>query len=133
VLLTAGLGLFFMWRTASGDPGVLRVGLEGRAAGARVDGAGGRGDAAQRLDLPALWVGNWGAMCVSCKLVRPMGAKHCAVLNKCVSRFDHFCPCVFQALAGKFKHRLNQRRRANTIPRHRKTQALHVSQRRWRA
>lgn len=94
VLLSAGVGLLFMWRTASRDPGVLTSGLE----------AVGRLGAAGRLDVPALWAGNWGALCVTCKLVRPLGAKHCGVLNKCVSRFDHFCPWVGNTV-GKRNHR----------------------------
>jgi hypothetical protein len=103
VVASAGAGLFFMYRTAFRDPGVLRVGLEGRA-GARGASASGSGDAAARLDMPVLWAGNWGAMCVTCKLVRPLGAKHCSVLNKCVSRFDHFCPWVGNTV-GKLNHR----------------------------
>ena len=46
----------------------------------------------------ALWAGHWGSLCVSCKIVRPLGAKHCGVLNKCVSRFDHYCPWVGNAI-----------------------------------
>jgi palmitoyltransferase len=103
VVASAGAGLFFMYRTAFRDPGVLRVGLEGRA-GARGASASGSGDAAARLDMPVLWAGNWGALCVTCKLVRPLGAKHCSVLNKCVSRFDHFCPWVGNTV-GKLNHR----------------------------
>ena len=30
--------------------------------------------------------------------MRPLGSKHCGVLNKCVSRFDHFCPWVGNAI-----------------------------------
>jgi hypothetical protein len=100
VVASAGLGLFFMYRTATRDPGVLRVGLEGRRPG----GASDSSEAASRLDLPALWAGNWGALCVTCKLVRPLGTKHCAVLNKCVARFDHFCPWVGNTV-GKLNHR----------------------------
>jgi palmitoyltransferase len=112
VVACAGAGLFFMYRTAFRDPGVLRTGLEGRAAARAVSsssisgggGGGGGADAAARLDMPALWAGNWGAMCVTCKLVRPLGAKHCSVLNKCVARFDHFCPWVGNTV-GKLNHR----------------------------
>ena len=35
---------------------------------------------------------------MSCKIVRPLGSKHCGVLNKCVSRFDHYCPWVGNAI-----------------------------------
>jgi palmitoyltransferase ZDHHC13/17 len=94
VLATACAGLVAMYRCSTRDPGVLLAGLEGRSGGSP----------AQRLDLPALWAGNWGALCVTCKLVRPLGAKHCAVMNRCVARFDHFCPWV-GATVGKRNHR----------------------------
>lgn len=89
VVLSAGLGLIFFYRTAFSDPGVLTAGLEGKGRG-RANG----NRANSRVDLPALWAGNWGSLCVSCKIVRPLGSKHCAVLNKCVLRFDHYCPWV---------------------------------------
>lgn len=94
VLLSCGLGLLAMWRTGHRDPGVLSSGLE----------AGARAGPSARLDVPALWAGNWASLCVTCKLVRPLGAKHCGVLNKCVARFDHFCPWVGNTV-GKNNHR----------------------------
>jgi len=48
----------------------------------------------RQLDSPALWAGNWGQLCVSCKIVRPLRAKHCSVTDRCVECFDHFCPWV---------------------------------------
>ncbi len=98
VVAAVGVGLFFMYRTASRDPGVLSSGLESLSLARAGTGA------AARLDLPALWAGNWGALCVTCKLVRPLGAKHCSVLNRCVARFDHFCPWVGNTI-GKHNHR----------------------------
>jgi len=96
-----GVGLLFMFRAAQRDPGSLRSGLE--AVPLTRPGSSARGSAA-RLDVPALWAGNWGALCVTCKLVRPLGAKHCTVLNRCVARFDHFCPWVGNTI-GKHNHR----------------------------
>jgi len=98
VVLSVGAGFYFMYRTATRDPGILTGGLE--AVALPRPGAG----AAARLDIPTLWAGNWGALCVTCKLVRPLGAKHCAVINKCVARFDHFCPWVGNTI-GKRNHR----------------------------
>ena len=101
VVTCVGGGLWFMYRTSVRDPGVLRSGLEGVGL-ARHSGAS--SSAAARLDVPTLWAGNWGALCVTCKLVRPLGAKHCSQLNRCVSRFDHFCPWVGNTV-GKMNHR----------------------------
>ena len=98
VVLCVGAGFYFMYRTATRDPGILTGGLETLMLPR--PGAG----AAARLDIPTLWAGNWGSLCVTCKLVRPLGAKHCSVINKCVARFDHFCPWVGNTI-GKRNHR----------------------------
>ena len=47
-----------------------------------------------QLDSPALWAGAWNQLCVTCRVVRPLRAKHCAVSDRCVHMFDHFCPWV---------------------------------------
>ena len=63
------------------EAGSLRAGLEARRpAGVR------------KADVPALWAGHWGALCVACRLIKPPGAKHCRVMDRCYARFDHFCP-----------------------------------------
>lgn len=38
----------------------------------------------RNLDSPVLWAGNWNQLCVSCKIVRPLRAKHCAVTDRCI-------------------------------------------------
>lgn len=101
VVTCVGAGLAFMYRTSVRDPGVLRSGLEGVGLARH---GGSASSAAARLDVPTLWAGNWGALCVTCKLVRPLGAKHCSTLNRCVARFDHFCPWVGNTV-GKLNHR----------------------------
>ena len=59
-----------------------------------------------QLDSPALWAGAWNQLCVTCRIVRPLRAKHCAVSDRCVHLFDHYCPWVgplptqLQPLAG---------------------------------
>ena len=67
-------------------------------------------DASQRLtqyrqlDSPALWAGNWGQLCVSCKIVRPLRAKHCSVTDRCVELFDHYCPWVCPSVCQLMKY-----------------------------
>lgn len=65
-------------------------------------GRSGKGPYSQ-LDTPALWTGNWGQLCVTCRIVRPLRAKHCAVTDRCIENFDHFCPWVGNSI-GKVGH-----------------------------
>lgn len=60
---------------------------EGGRGGAKGGGAG-------VLDNPALAAGQWGQLCVSCRIVRPLRAKHCSITGRCVEAFDHYCPWV---------------------------------------
>ncbi len=58
----------------------------------------------RQLDSPALWAGNWSQLCVSCKIVRPLRAKHCSVTDRCVQTFDHFCPWVGNTIGKGNRH-----------------------------
>jgi palmitoyltransferase len=103
VLASAGVGLMYMKRVSVSDPGFvtaamlksLRRGSSASSADREVD---------DRLNHSELWAGNWGQLCVTCKFVKPFGTKHCSMRDKCVARFDHYCPWMGNAI-GKRNHR----------------------------
>lgn len=70
---------------------------EGGRGGAKGGGAG-------VLDNPALAAGQWGQLCVSCRIVRPLRAKHCSITGRCVEAFDHYCPWVGNAIGRGNRH-----------------------------
>eukprot|EP00013_Stygamoeba_regulata_P014951 CAMPEP_0177677836 /NCGR_PEP_ID=MMETSP0447-20121125/28643_1 /TAXON_ID=0 /ORGANISM="Stygamoeba regulata, Strain BSH-02190019" /LENGTH=343 /DNA_ID=CAMNT_0019186709 /DNA_START=411 /DNA_END=1442 /DNA_ORIENTATION=- len=51
-------------------------------------------DAQQRYSYQFDGKQYWGRFCTSCKIVRPLRAKHCALCHRCVSRMDHHCPWI---------------------------------------
>ena len=128
--LLALAGLYFLYLTTCADPGFIPLNRSSRSGGGGSSGSGsgsssgggkastiqmqrwdragsdkalggrGGGGGGAVLDNPALAAGQWGQLCVSCRIVRPLRAKHCSVTNRCVEVFDHYCPWVSRRLFG---------------------------------
>lgn len=101
----ACFGLFFLYKTTTADPGFIPTGDARHAKGENEQEAGETIEALYRdLDSPVLWAGNWNQLCVTCKIIRPLRAKHCAVTDRCVEVFDHYCPWVGNAIGKGNRH-----------------------------
>ncbi|KFK33845.1 hypothetical protein AALP_AA5G067400 [Arabis alpina] len=95
-LATAGLYMFY--RCSSKDPGYIRMNIH--------DQQNMKDDEPLlkiELNNPALLAGNWTQLCPSCKIVRPLRAKHCSTCDRCVEQFDHHCPWVSNCIGKKNK------------------------------
>ena len=76
-VLIVGWGLALMAVLNVSDPGyVPQRGARGRSKhGAEKDALKPLSNI-ENLDCPALWAGRWEQLCVTCKIVRPLRAKH---------------------------------------------------------
>ncbi|XP_073034242.1 protein S-acyltransferase 24-like [Primulina eburnea] len=95
-LATSGLVLFY--RCSSKDPGFIKMN--------RYDQENMKDDEPLlkvEVNNPALLAGNWSQLCSTCKIVRPLRAKHCSTCDRCVEQFDHHCPWVSNCIGKKNK------------------------------
>ncbi|XP_022938163.1 protein S-acyltransferase 24-like [Cucurbita moschata] len=97
-VLLATTGLLMFYRCSSKDPGFIRLNMH--------DSQSMKDDEPLlkiEVNNPALLAGNWSQLCATCKIVRPLRAKHCATCNRCVEQFDHHCPWVSNCIGKKNK------------------------------
>uniref|UniRef100_A0A6N2N0P4 S-acyltransferase n=1 Tax=Salix viminalis TaxID=40686 RepID=A0A6N2N0P4_SALVM len=95
-LATAGLVMFY--RCSRKDPGYIRMNVH--------DPQNMKDDEPLlkiEINNPALLTGNWSQLCATCKIVRPLRAKHCSTCDRCVEQFDHHCPWVSNCIGKKNK------------------------------
>nr|DAD45071.1 TPA_asm: hypothetical protein HUJ06_003301 [Nelumbo nucifera] len=98
-VLLASAGLVMFYRCSSKDPGYIRMDLR--------DSENQKDDEPLlkvELNHPALLAGNWSQLCATCKIVRPLRAKHCSTCDRCVEQFDHHCPWVSNCIGKVLYH-----------------------------
>ncbi|KAK1392723.1 S-acyltransferase [Heracleum sosnowskyi] len=97
-VLLATSGLFFFYRCSRKDPGYIRMNVHD-PQNMKDD------DPLMKIEIGnlALLDGNWSLLCPTCKIVRPLRAKHCSTCDRCVEQFDHHCPWVSNCVGKRNK------------------------------
>ncbi|PON39771.1 Transmembrane protein [Parasponia andersonii] len=89
--------LIMLYRCSSKDPGYIkRPGDLGSTVNTE--------DPLLNIDLNSSeWTGNWSQLCPTCKIIRPVRAKHCPTCKRCVEQFDHHCPWISNCVGKRNK------------------------------
>ena len=108
-ILTSGIGLVLMALLNASDPGfVPQRGQRGAASGRRKSGDEHNSltelSSIENLDCPALWAGRWEQLCVTCKIVRPLRAKHEENAGRCIEVRCRCCHCSCCLCVNNIEH-----------------------------
>ncbi|KAI8350886.1 ankyrin repeat-containing domain protein, partial [Choanephora cucurbitarum] len=91
-LVTFFTAMFSFFKAMSSDPGFIRKDLSREKQRMAVE---------ELADENMLDIRHF---CLTCLIKKPLRSKHCKICNRCIAKFDHHCPWIFNCI-GVRNHR----------------------------